>query len=213
MFDLEKSVAEWRRQMCAAGIKSSVSLLEMENHLREEVERQMCLGLSAQAAFEMAVAAIGQATQLAPEFNKVAGWDKAQTRRLAGFFYASILGFYLLATVRVMFKSDLSAGEWLMGLTAQMVLLLASYLLWRNAGRFLPSIASRRVQSAIGLIGGVSGVVWFLAFAWCLLPRFDLTAEQLVVAILWAMVPTLLLPNIGFLWLDGAENHRAKSIQ
>lgn len=213
MFSLEQSIAKWRKQMLAAGIKSSRSLVEVENHLREEVEGQMRSGLSAQAAFEVAVTTIGQATQLAPEFKKVTGWDKTQTWSMAGFLYASILGFYLLATIRVMFKSGLSAGEWLLGLTAQVFLLSASYFLWRNAGRFLPLIASRRVQSAVGLIGGVSGVVWFLAFAWCLLPRFDLTPDELVVAILWAMVPTLLLPNIGFLWLDQTESRPAKSIQ
>ena len=61
MFDLEKSIADWRRQMLAAGIKTPVPLEELESHLREDIERQMKSGLSAQQAFEIAVKKIGQA--------------------------------------------------------------------------------------------------------------------------------------------------------
>lgn len=35
MFDLEQSIAEWRRQMLAAGIKTPVPLEDLEIHLRE----------------------------------------------------------------------------------------------------------------------------------------------------------------------------------
>ncbi len=41
MFDLEESIADWRKQMLAAGIKSPVPPEELEIHLREEIERQM----------------------------------------------------------------------------------------------------------------------------------------------------------------------------
>ena len=61
MFDLEKAIAEWRRQMLAAGIKTPVPLEELESHLREDIERQMKSGLSAQRAFEIAMENIGQA--------------------------------------------------------------------------------------------------------------------------------------------------------
>ena len=44
MFDLEQSIAEWRRQMLAAGIKTPVPLEELEIHLREEIEQQMKSG-------------------------------------------------------------------------------------------------------------------------------------------------------------------------
>ena len=40
MFDLEKSIADWRTQMLAAGIKSPVPLEELESHLREEITQQ-----------------------------------------------------------------------------------------------------------------------------------------------------------------------------
>ena len=46
MFDLEKAIADWRRQMLAAGIKTPVPLEELESHLREEIEQQMKSGLT-----------------------------------------------------------------------------------------------------------------------------------------------------------------------
>jgi len=70
MFDLEQSIAEWRRQMLAAGIKTPVPLEELEIHLREEIERQMKSGLSGQIAFEISVQQIGQPKQIKSEFNK-----------------------------------------------------------------------------------------------------------------------------------------------
>ena len=40
MFDLEKAIANWRKQMLAAGIKMPAPLEELEIHLREEIEQQ-----------------------------------------------------------------------------------------------------------------------------------------------------------------------------
>ncbi len=71
MFDLEQSIAEWREQMLAAGIKTPVPLEELEVHLREEIEQQMKSGLSAQQTFAAAVQRIGQANMLKREFKKV----------------------------------------------------------------------------------------------------------------------------------------------
>ena len=71
MFDLEQSIADWRKQMLAAGIKTPVPLDELEIHLREEIEQQIKSGLNAQQAFAAAVQQIGQANRLKREFKKV----------------------------------------------------------------------------------------------------------------------------------------------
>src|SRR4051812_39162702 len=71
MFNLEPSIAEWRRQMAAAGIKSPTVLDELESHLREDVEHRMHSGASAETAFEHAVARIGAGGLLNGEFAKV----------------------------------------------------------------------------------------------------------------------------------------------
>src|SRR5665213_3752844 len=69
MFDLEQSIAEWRKQMLAAGIQTPVPLDELEIHLREEIELQIKSGLSKQRAFEAADQKLGQAGILKDEFK------------------------------------------------------------------------------------------------------------------------------------------------
>jgi leader peptidase (prepilin peptidase)/N-methyltransferase len=71
MFDLDHAIAEWRRQMLAAGIKTPMPLEELESHLRDDVEQQVQSGSSAQQAFDAAVLRIGRAGTLNREFTKV----------------------------------------------------------------------------------------------------------------------------------------------
>jgi hypothetical protein len=71
MFDLEKSIADWRKQMLAAGIQMPVPLEELEIHLREEFDRQMKSGSSKVSAFNAAAQKIGEGRRLAEEFHKV----------------------------------------------------------------------------------------------------------------------------------------------
>ncbi|HSY19433.1 MAG TPA: permease prefix domain 1-containing protein [Candidatus Acidoferrales bacterium] len=73
MFNLESSIANWRRQMLAAGIQSPVPLEELENHLREEINQQIRAGLNEHQAFESAYAQIGRADRLKTEFKKSEG--------------------------------------------------------------------------------------------------------------------------------------------
>ncbi len=70
MFNLEQSIVEWRQQMLVAGIKTPVPLEELENHLRDEIERQTKMGLNEQKAFEISVKQIGQPEPLHREFKK-----------------------------------------------------------------------------------------------------------------------------------------------
>jgi hypothetical protein len=74
MFDPEQAIAGWRRQMLAAGISSPVPLEELENHLREEIERQLQGGATAPHAFENAPAQLGQGAPLNNEFEKAGGF-------------------------------------------------------------------------------------------------------------------------------------------
>ena len=81
MFYLEQSIAEWRKQMLAAGIQSPVPLEELESHLREEIEQQVRAGADEARAFEMAVQSIGRPALLKKEFMKTANfkWILLQT--------------------------------------------------------------------------------------------------------------------------------------
>jgi hypothetical protein len=206
MFDLEKAITDWRQQMLAAGIQTPVPLEELEIHLRDEIEQQMKSGSSEQKAFSTAVERIGAGDLLKKEFKKVGGMDNAQRRKVAGYFYSAILGFYTLAVAYAMSKYNLSTNEWLSGLAAQTTLLGLAFFAWHLAPRWFLLFTSRRAQSAVGLTGGISGAIWFSIFANLILPRFDFTTGQLMVAVLWAMVPTMVLPTTAFLLLDKSEN-------
>lgn len=70
MFDLEKSIEEWRGKMLAAGVKSPVPLEELESHLREDIEQQMRAGSDAAIAFENALDEMGNPKMLKNEFSK-----------------------------------------------------------------------------------------------------------------------------------------------
>ncbi len=74
MFDLEHAIAEWRRQMLAAGIQTPAPLEELELHLRDEIERQTKAGRNGALAFESAVRQIGQPGLLKLEFKKAGGF-------------------------------------------------------------------------------------------------------------------------------------------
>lgn len=80
MFNLEQSIAEWRRQMHADGLKSRGVLDELESHVREEVERRVQAGWGAQPAFEVAIQQLGQTDVLTNEFAKVGETDEAFAR-------------------------------------------------------------------------------------------------------------------------------------
>ena len=85
MFDLEKAIADWRRQMLVAGISAPAPLEELEIHLREDIAQQIQSGLSAQQAFGIAVKTIGQALELKREFKKTsAPMEMQEVIKLAG---------------------------------------------------------------------------------------------------------------------------------
>jgi hypothetical protein len=95
MWELDQAIAEWRKQMLAAGISSPVPLGELENHLRDEVERLMASGMDAQTAFQAAVVRIGHPYKLRLEFAKAASTKVAMSRKLK----AGLLQFFGLTPV------------------------------------------------------------------------------------------------------------------
>jgi len=97
MFDLEQSIADWRRQMLAAGVKTPVPLEELESHLREEIERQVKSGLSEPIAFEVSVKQVGQPQSLRNEFQKV------ERNIMKRYTSSRFLGSYIIAGILLSF--------------------------------------------------------------------------------------------------------------
>lgn len=71
MFDLEQAIAEWRRQMLAAGLKTPAPLYELESHLREDIRALLSAGRPEAEAFQLAVARLGNGGSLRTEFKKL----------------------------------------------------------------------------------------------------------------------------------------------
>jgi hypothetical protein len=122
MFNLEQSIAAWRQQMLAAGIKTPVPLEELEIHLREEIERQIKSGLSGQKAFEISVQRVGQPGVLDGEFKKNERMSVKQVFKIVTVF---LLGVALQLPGSFQLRDDLvmadgRLGLWLLGFILQM---------------------------------------------------------------------------------------------
>jgi hypothetical protein len=214
MFDLERAIAEWRQQMLAAGIKTPVPLEELENHLREEIQRQMKSGLDGQAAFNLAAKKIGQASVLRKEFGKVGGAMSARQRRFSIIVCgvgAVLLG---LSGVAILFPSfddspSLSFHERLSvsGACVSVALILWS---WRFSYSFFPAL-SKRMRIIIAFLGGVlSGLGAVLLLRFTLLSAN--TPGQILAAAAWMTVPLALAASIIFALEEAAYRKTAAGV-
>ena len=91
MFNLEQSIAKWRRQLQSAGVKHPEIVDELESHLREDVARRVQSGESEEQAFEGAVQSVGHASLLKHEFAKLGGKKRAWLRKLKGIMAAAFV--------------------------------------------------------------------------------------------------------------------------
>ena len=185
MFDLEKSISEWRAQMLAAGIKFPVPLEELEIHLRDEVEQQKLCGADVETAFRSAVQKIGRMGALKTEFTKV---DVAKKlirweRWVIGFMSFGViipLGIYMVL------KNEMSPGWRLAGLANFAVITLA-IIGWRRINRIFPVILNRQIRLAIGVALAALSMAGMIVFMNCILPHFEFTEGQLGVVVLWGL--------------------------
>ena len=71
MPNLDEKIAEWRRQLAVAGVKTPEVLDELESHLREEIGALLSAGVPEAQAFQLAMSRIGSPAPLRTEFNKL----------------------------------------------------------------------------------------------------------------------------------------------
>jgi hypothetical protein len=213
MFDLEQSIANWRRQMLAAGIQTPVPLEELEIHLREEIERQTKAGLNPQYVFISAVQKLGSAHTVQTEFMKVDKTHSALKWKLMeiGLTLATILVPLLFGGIVLKRASfiDMTAAEELSSLAA---LAAFSLLAWsgRLGHRFLPVIQNRRIRDAILFSCCVPLMLWWIVFLNFIVPRHDFTMGEFLVAFSWAFF-TPAGAFIGLHW--GIETAARKEIE
>jgi hypothetical protein len=153
MFDLERSIADWRAWMKADGIKAPRVLDELESHLRDDVQARMTLGSEGREAFEAAVQQIGLAAALRSEFMKagVRGWNRplavtAWTLFLVSFFLPSFNGAlgWGCALLQPALWQDAMNGNW--GSIHYELLTLANLLMLASPILFFRCDASPRVS-------------------------------------------------------------------
>jgi hypothetical protein len=189
MFNLEKTIAKWRNQMLAAGIKTPVPLEELEIHLRDEIEREMKSGMKQQDAFTSAVQKLGSANTIQTEFEKMKEIQSARKWKWTEvFLMAFTILIPLFLSVEVIQRAsviDMTAAQELSSLAAMAVF---SSLAWagRLSHRIFPVIASRRTRDAIGVLGTLLLAFWWLVFMRLIVPRHDFTMSQFLVAFVWA---------------------------
>lgn len=71
MFELNKSVNDWRRRLLTTGYCSRLELEELEEHLRQEVKTLESMSLSTEEAFIIASRRLGEPEEISREFGKV----------------------------------------------------------------------------------------------------------------------------------------------
>ena len=187
MFDLEQSIADWRRQMLAAGIKTPVPLEELEIHLREEVERQMKSGLDEAEAFKASVQKIGQAHMIRDEFKKVETTKKDRKWELAQILLLAFSSLFPLVVGRQVFYSEMTPGQKISGLAAVVTFSLLAWGGRLGCGMF-PVIRARRIRSAVTNSCCVLMMLWWIVLFNIILPRHDFATGQLLVTILWGFI-------------------------
>ena len=164
MFNLEKEISGWRKQMIAAGIKTPVPLEELEIHLREDIAQQMQSGLSAPQAFGIAVEKIGQAPEIKREFKKVSGCGQPlRPQYLRIYCYVVVLPM-LLVSLGMLAMNEISPIELAGGVL--LALYTGSLPRWHS---LLANPRSRLVRGAL-LIGGFFALTWPPWAMWDLLP-------------------------------------------
>jgi cation transport ATPase len=223
MPDLEEKIAEWRRRMAAGGIKAPAVLDELENHLREDMQRQVSTGTDEEKAFEAAAQRIGKSDLLKAEFAKVSQTKEARAGKVMGIACCLIaLPLSALAVPTFLMIPELSFGERVLG-SAAVVLTFLSIASWQFSHRFLPVIRNRRIRMATTISLGVFGLTWLYIFAEILptviVPHIfsglNIGRDEfrpvfaMGIAVLWAMALTAVLGGIAY-GLEEAARRRTE---
>lgn len=199
IFDLEQSIAQWRRQMLTARIELS-TLTELESHLREEIGNQIKSGQSPQTALETAIKSMGRGVELKKEFKKAGAPLAVRMVKLMSIGCGAISFMFSLWVLRFLF-SEIELIPIILGLIA----VATSYLFWKYSYKFLPAIHHEIIRATIGFASCIASVIWIQLFSMEILPGLivhppgmEVAEGRLVTAILWACTAMAILSGIGY---------------
>jgi hypothetical protein len=151
MFDLEKSIAEWRKQMLDAGIQSPMPLDELESHLREDIEKHV--GSGEDEGFHAAILKFGKPRLIQNEFKK-AGTGGGILRPfilIFGWLAASCMLLYCMAGLEFDWNFFNFSTRWNRGAVVDILgIVVASATLW-----FLAKAGCDKISRAVMLLVAV----------------------------------------------------------
>jgi hypothetical protein len=186
MFNLDNAIANWRRQMGAAGIQAPACLDELESHLREDVERQTRSGTTLEKAFEFAVAHIGEASVLKAEFAKTRRARSAMENvRIA--IAVVLVGFITFLSLATYFLCYTTLNDRLV-LAATVACILAMARYWPRAVPFLPVIPDKRKRKTVALACIFTGFGIATFVCQIILPHFVHPDENMTPPVVFCIV-------------------------
>jgi hypothetical protein len=207
MFDLQKSINDWRRQMLATGVKQPAPLDELELHLREEIERLMASGLDEPAAFTAAVKNLGPAQSLRDEFKKVKATPSSSLwLAFEMLFLANALVYPLMLgadafLVRDGVFSGMNFGQQVSSVAAGFAYSLFAFSLRFFCLRF-PNLLTNRIRDILF----IPILAWLVVFAWGIMPHCNFDDSARSVLSLWGFSPFGLL--IGWIWAHATNSRK-----
>ena len=216
MFNLNERIAQWRRQMLAAGIKTPALLDELESHLCEDVEQQAQSGVGTQQAFDAAVQRIGQAHALKLEFKKVGVSIESRFVQLVGIACAIIAGlFSVWMLINLFIVHEANLAEQVLGSVAITLIVLS----WRYGDRFLPTIHRQWVRTLTGVLCCIASVGGMILFIKSILPHFlevragaDIPVGHLLVSFVWVWTAVAILGTAAYRLDDAARKNSRRHV-
>lgn len=211
--------------MLSAGIKTPMPLEELESHLREEIERQMRMGVNTRFAFDIAVTQIGRGKELKTEFSKERRWrDILETELIKKewdlkwgpiLHLAIMTALFLIAgSMVVLLGAGMTAIEEMTALTAVAIFYSLSWGGWLGY-KFFPAIPNYHIRLGIYAAGAVMISVWLIIFV----PSYALhelalakpNMHQLGLVSLWAFLVPLGAFSGLVLGLERAAQKKAET--
>ena len=186
MFDLEQAIKKWRQQMAEGGIKHEAVLDELENHLREDVERQLRTGMPAEQAFETAAQKIGPASALKSEFRKTGLSSLVEKLMIAIAVLFAAFGVFLTSATMILCYTTLV--ERLAGFAALGFILLTVF----GSRYFIPVVpvisrASKRLAIQAACIAAGFGICTL--YIQLIVSQFERPGQVIPVIGFWGILP------------------------
>jgi hypothetical protein len=232
MSDVEERIEQWREDLAGSELLGRADVSELENHVREEMERLQAAGLSGEEAFLLARHRLGDPASLEEEFAKV-----SPHRRLTGrlsWMAIGILAYYLALYVSICLSNASTVLGYLVGLRHPFLSVVAcamyvaafagmGALLWRYLASHAASRVTKRkapISLAVGLLAAcaivalsfVSLLSHTLAFR--IIPSegsVQVALAQGWVSSMWfTLMPFLLVGLLALLALR--DRHRAQTL-